>query len=67
MAEPHITPSEQFKLEELNVARERIDREIATMNNFEIVSVAAMGAIYLVFFSQHIVDRGALWFCLRYQ
>lgn len=56
-----ITPQQQFSIEEMKVARSRIDQEIATMNNFEIVSVkAAIGAIYLIFFSQRITDQAAL-------
>jgi hypothetical protein len=55
-----MTPEEQYRLEEMKTARARIDQEISTMNNFEIVSVAAMGAVYLTFFSQHISDHAAL-------
>jgi hypothetical protein len=55
-----MTPAQQFSIEEMKAARGRIDQEIATMNNFEIVSVAAIGAIYLAFFSQRISDHYAL-------
>lgn len=55
-----MTPEEQFRIEEMKAARGRIDQEISTMNNFEIVSVAAMGAIYFTFFSQRISDHVAL-------
>jgi hypothetical protein len=57
-----MTPAQQFSIEEMKAARGRIDQEIATMNNFEIVSVAAVGAIYLTFFSQRISDHSALVF-----
>jgi len=53
-------PDEQFRIEEMKAARSRIDQEISTMNNFEFASVAAMGAIYLIFFSQRISDHAAL-------
>jgi hypothetical protein len=55
-----MNASEQFRMEEMKVARSRIDQEISTMNNFEFASVAAMGAIYLIFFSQKIADPAAL-------
>jgi len=55
-----MTYQEQFRIEELKAAHNRIDQEIATMNNFEIVSVFAMGAIYFTFFSQKITDHTAL-------
>jgi hypothetical protein len=55
-----MTNEEQFRFEELKAAHNRIDQEIAAMNNFEIVSVVAMGAIYFTFFSQRIADDTAL-------
>lgn len=55
-----MTNQDQFKLEELKAAHTRIDHEIAAMNNFEIVSVVAIGAVYFTFFSQRIADHTAL-------
>ncbi len=55
-----MTPEEQFRIEEMKAARGRIDQEISTMNNFEFASVAAMGAVYLIFFSQRLSDHAAL-------
>ena len=49
-----------YLLEEMKTARQRIDAEIAVMNQFEILSFTAIGAIYLLFFQYKIVDRGAL-------
>ncbi|MFT4276871.1 MAG: hypothetical protein QM576_10985 [Rhodopseudomonas sp.] len=55
-----MNSQEQFRVEELKAAHLRIDQEIATMNNFEIVSVFAIGAVYFTFFSQRVSDHGVL-------
>ena len=46
----------------MKAARLRIDAEIATMNQFEILSLTTIGAIYFLFFQFRITDRGGLIF-----
>jgi hypothetical protein len=49
-----------YLLEEMRVARERIAAEIDRINQFEVLSFTAIGAIYLLFFQYKIVDHGAI-------
>ena len=51
---------EQYLIEEMQACRGRIDQEIAAMNKFETVSVIAIGAVYWLFFSEHIKDQAAI-------
>jgi hypothetical protein len=51
-----------YLIEEMKAARQRIDAEITTMNQFEILSITSIGAIYLIYFQFKIVDRGGLVF-----
>jgi hypothetical protein len=51
-----------YLVEEMKAARQRIDAEIATMNQFEVLSITSIGAIYLIFFQFKIVDPAGLIF-----
>jgi len=51
-----------YLIEEMKVARQRMDAEIITMNQFEILSFTSIGAIYVAFFQFKIVDHAALVF-----
>ncbi|MFA6267808.1 MAG: hypothetical protein WC670_19085 [Pseudolabrys sp.] len=52
--------TEKYLIEEMKAARLRIDEEIKTMNQFEILSIAAIWAIYGAFLTFKILDHGAL-------
>ena len=56
LSEPQMT----YLVEEMRAARSRIDEEIKTMNQFEVLSIAAIWAIAWAFFSFKISDPGTL-------
>jgi hypothetical protein len=50
----------EYLIEEMKAARTRIDEEIKTMNQFEILSIAAIWTTYWAFFSFSVKDHAAL-------
>ena len=50
----------KYLIEEMKAARARIDEEIKTMNQFEILSIAAIWATYYAFFSFKVIDPAAM-------
>jgi len=51
-----------YLVEEMKSARQRIDAEITTMNQFEVLCLTSIGAIYFLFFQFRIVDHGRVVF-----
>ena len=52
---------EKYVIEEMKVARDRINAEIAVMNQYEILVIGLIGAIYAVILQYRISDRTALF------
>jgi hypothetical protein len=50
----------EYLIEEMKAARQRIDEEIKTMNQFEILSITAIWVTYWAFLFFKITDYGAL-------
>src|SRR3954468_110239 len=51
---------EKYVVEEMKIVRNRIDAEIASMNQYEILVMGFIGAVYALIFQYRIADRTIL-------
>lgn len=49
-----------YLVEEMKAARTRVEEEIKSINQFEILAMSIIGAIYFLFFNFRIVDPGLI-------